>query len=159
MWTSFRSCPKRPGHMVRRLDVEGKGMPAPPSPSARTNQRRPGNSRLPGRRVLASTRAGVLQTTSWAKKPRPTSLVNRPCFAAAPARLCRRASRRSLSRPVTSPEMAYFECLHEMKPICDLMYESGIAGMRFSISETASRRHHPWPARRQQADQDRDEKS
>ena len=56
------------------------------------------------------------------------------------------------------PEMAYFECLHELKLICDLMYESGIAGMRFSISETAKYGDITrGPARREQADEGRDE--
>ena len=51
-------------------------------------------------------------------------------------RSCRPGSRRS-SRPATSPRSAYFECLHELKLIVDLMYEGGIAGMRYSISDTA----------------------
>ena len=51
-------------------------------------------------------------------------------------RSCRPASRR-WSRPATSPRSAYFECLHEVKLIVDLMYEEGIAGMRYSISDTA----------------------
>ena len=70
------------------------------------------------------------------KRRRRTFSASRPCSAAARRRSSRPGTRR-WSRPGTRPEMAYFECLHELKLIVDLIYEGGISNMRYSISNTA----------------------
>jgi len=110
--------PKGPGHIVRRQYTEGKGVPAliaiyqNPSKKARKNA-------LAWAKGIGGTRAGVLETTF--QEETETDLFG---FE-------------TLVEAGYSPEMAYFECLHELKLIVDLMNEAGIAGMRFSISETA----------------------
>ena len=126
--------PKGPGHTVRRQYVEGKGVPsliAVYQDPAKT----PKKSRSPGPRASAA-RAPASSKPISRKRPKPICSANKPCCAAARARWCRPDLKPS-SRPVTQPEMAYFECLHELKLIADLMNEAGISGMRFSISETA----------------------
>lgn len=126
--------PKGPGHMVRRLYVEGKGMPALIAVA-------PGSSKSAKKTALAwakgigSTRAGVLQTTF--KEECETDLFGEQAVLCGGASALVQAGFETLVEAGYQPEMAYFECLHELKLICDLMYESGIAGMRFSISETA----------------------
>jgi ketol-acid reductoisomerase len=126
--------PKGPGHMVRRLYVEGKGMPALIAVA-------PGSSKAAKKTALAwakgigSTRAGVLQTTF--KEECETDLFGEQAVLCGGASALVQAGFETLVEAGYQPEMAYFECLHELKLICDLMYESGIAGMRFSISETA----------------------
>jgi ketol-acid reductoisomerase len=126
--------PKGPGHMVRRLYVEGKGMPALIALA-------PGSSKLAKAHALAwakgigSTKAGVLQTTF--KEECETDLFGEQAVLCGGASALVQAGFETLVEAGYQPEMAYFECLHELKLICDLMYESGIAGMRFSISETA----------------------
>ncbi len=126
--------PKGPGHMVRRLYVEGKGMPALIAVA-------PGGSKQAKKAALAwakgigSTKAGVLQTSF--KEECETDLFGEQAVLCGGAAALVQAGFETLVEAGYQPEMAYFECLHELKLICDLMYESGIAGMRFSISETA----------------------
>jgi ketol-acid reductoisomerase len=126
--------PKGPGHMVRRLYVEGKGMPA----LVAVFQDRSGQARqkaLAWAKGIGSTRAGVLQTTF--KEETETDLFGEQAVLCGGASALVQAGFETLVEAGYQPEMAYFECLHELKLICDLMYESGIAGMRFSVSETA----------------------
>jgi ketol-acid reductoisomerase len=126
--------PKGPGHMVRRLYVEGKGMPA----LIAVKQDRSGKARktaLAWADGIGSTRAGVLQTTF--KEETETDLFGEQAVLCGGASALVQAGFETLVEAGYQPEMAYFECLHELKLICDLMYESGIAGMRFSVSETA----------------------
>ncbi|HEY5079688.1 MAG TPA: ketol-acid reductoisomerase [Opitutaceae bacterium] len=126
--------PKGPGHMVRRLYVEGKGMPA----LVAVFQDRSGKAKqnaLAWAKGIGSTRAGVLQTTF--KEETETDLFGEQAVLCGGASALVQAGFETLVEAGYQPEMAYFECLHELKLICDLMYESGIAGMRFSISETA----------------------
>jgi ketol-acid reductoisomerase len=126
--------PKGPGHMVRRLYVEGKGMPA----LVAVFQDRSGTAKrtaLAWAKGIGSTRAGVLQTTF--KEETETDLFGEQAVLCGGASALVQAGFETLVEAGYQPEMAYFECLHELKLICDLMYESGIAGMRFSISETA----------------------
>jgi ketol-acid reductoisomerase len=126
--------PKGPGHMVRRLYVEGKGMPA----LVAVFQNRSGKAKaaaLAWAKGIGSTRAGVLQTTF--KEEAETDLFGEQAVLCGGASALVQAGFETLVEAGYQPEMAYFECLHELKLICDLMYESGIAGMRFSISETA----------------------
>ncbi|MDE3084710.1 MAG: ketol-acid reductoisomerase [Verrucomicrobiota bacterium] len=126
--------PKGPGHMVRRLYAEGKGMPCLiavfQDPSKQGKQ-----LALAWAKGIGSTRAGVLQTTF--KEEAETDLFGEQVVLCGGASALVQAGFETLVAAGYQPEMAYFECLHELKLICDLMYESGIAGMRFSISETA----------------------
>jgi len=126
--------PKGPGHMVRRLYVEGKGMPA--LIAVGQNASKQGKkTALAWAKGIGSTRAGVLETTF--KEETETDLFGEQAVLCGGASALVQAGFETLVEAGYQPEMAYFECLHELKLICDLMYESGIAGMRFSISETA----------------------
>ena len=126
--------PKGPGHMVRRLYVEGKGMPALIA-VGQDKSRQAKKTALAWAKGIGSTRAGVLQTTF--KEETETDLFGEQAVLCGGASALVQAGFETLVEAGYQPEMAYFECLHELKLICDLMYESGIAGMRFSISETA----------------------
>ena len=126
--------PKGPGHLVRRLYVEGKGMPALVAvfqDRSRTARRQA----LAWAKGIGSTRAGVLQTTF--KEETETDLFGEQAVLCGGASALVQAGFETLVEAGYQPEMAYFECLHELKLIVDLMNEAGIAGMRFSISETA----------------------
>jgi len=126
--------PKGPGHMVRRLYTEGKGMPS----LIAVFQDKSGQAKkfaLAWAKGIGSTRAGVLQTTF--KEEAETDLFGEQAVLCGGASALVQAGFETLVEAGYQPEMAYFECLHELKLICDLMYESGIAGMRFSVSETA----------------------
>ncbi len=126
--------PKGPGHIVRRQFTEGKGVPAliaiyqNPSKQAR-------KTALAWAKGVGGTRAGVLETTF--KEETETDLFGEQTVLCGGACALVQAGFEVLTEAGYSPEMAYFECLHELKLIVDLMNESGIAGMRFSISETA----------------------
>lgn len=126
--------PKGPGHMVRRLYQEGKGMPALIAVQ-QNKSRKAKKTALAWAKGIGSTRAGVLQTTF--KEETETDLFGEQAVLCGGASALVQAGFETLVEAGYQPEMAYFECLHELKLICDLMYESGIAGMRFSISETA----------------------
>ena len=126
--------PKGPGHIVRRQFTEGKGVPAliaiyqNPSKQAR-------KTALAWAKGVGGTRAGVLETTF--KEETETDLFGEQTVLCGGASALVQAGFEVLTEAGYSPEMAYFECLHELKLIVDLMNEAGIAGMRFSISETA----------------------
>src|SRR5208282_4649291 len=126
--------PKGPGHIVRRQFVEGKGVP-----SLIGVYQDPGKKSkkiaLAWAKGIGATRAGVLQTSF--KEETETDLFGEQTVLRGGATALVLAGYETLVEAGYQPEMAYFECLHELKLICDLMYESGIAGMRFSISETA----------------------
>ena len=126
--------PKGPGHMVRRLYAEGKGMPALIA-VAQDKSKTAKKIALAWAKGIGSTRAGVLQTSF--KEETETDLFGEQAVLCGGASALVQAGFETLVEAGYQPEMAYFECLHELKLICDLMYESGIAGMRFSISETA----------------------
>jgi ketol-acid reductoisomerase len=126
--------PKGPGHLVRRLYVEGKGMPALIAVLQGSSSKAKRHA-LAWAKGIGSTRAGVLQTTF--KEETETDLFGEQAVLCGGASALVQAGFETLVEAGYQPEMAYFECLHELKLICDLMYESGIAGMRFSISETA----------------------
>ncbi len=126
--------PKGPGHMVRRLYDEGKGMPALIAVfQNKTKQAK--KLALAWAKGIGSTRAGVLETTF--KEECETDLFGEQAVLCGGTSALVQAGFETLVEAGYQPEMAYFECLHELKLICDLMYESGIAGMRFSVSETA----------------------
>jgi ketol-acid reductoisomerase len=126
--------PKGPGHLVRRLYTEGKGMPALIA-VAQNKSRQAKKTALAWAKGIGSTRAGVLETSF--KEETETDLFGEQAVLCGGASALVQAGFETLVEAGYQPEMAYFECLHELKLICDLMYESGIAGMRFSISETA----------------------
>ncbi len=126
--------PKGPGHIVRRQFTEGKGVPA-----LIAIHQNPGKDAkkiaLAWAKGIGGTRGGVLETTF--KEETETDLFGEQTVLCGGASALVQAGFETLIEAGYSPEMAYFECLHELKLIVDLMNESGIAGMRFSISETA----------------------
>lgn len=126
--------PKGPGHVVRSQYVEGKGVPAliAIAQDADKNARKIALSWAKG---IGSARAGVLETTF--KEETETDLFGEQAVLCGGASALVMAGFETLVEAGYQPEMAYFECLHELKLIVDLMVESGISGMRFSISETA----------------------
>ncbi len=126
--------PKGPGHIVRRQYTEGKGVPAliamyqNPSKQAK-------KVALAWAKGIGGTRAGVIETTF--KEETETDLFGEQTVLCGGASALVQAGYEVLVEAGYQPEMAYFECLHELKLIVDLMNEAGISGMRFSISETA----------------------
>src|SRR5882672_185328 len=126
--------PKGPGHIVRRQYLEGKGVPALigvyQNPSGKAKQ-----VALAWARGIGGTRAGVIETTF--KEETETDLFGEQTVLCGGASALIQAGYDTLVAAGYQPEMAYFECLHELKLIVDLMYEAGISGMRFSISDTA----------------------
>ena len=126
--------PKGPGHIVRRQYSEGKGVPA----LIAVFQNASGNAKkvaLAWARGIGGTRAGVIETSF--KEETETDLFGEQTVLCGGASALVQAGFETLVEAGYSPEMAYFECLHELKLIVDLMNEAGISGMRFSISETA----------------------
>jgi len=126
--------PKGPGHMVRSLYAEGKGMPALIA-VFQDKSRRPKKLALAWAKGIGSTRTGVVQTTF--KEETETDLFGEQAVLCGGASALIQAGFETLVEAGYQPELAYFECLHELKLICDLIYQSGIAGMRFSIADTA----------------------
>jgi ketol-acid reductoisomerase len=126
--------PKGPGHIVRRQFTEGKGVPAliavyqNPSRNAR-------KVALAWAKGIGGTRAGVIETSF--QEETETDLFGEQTVLCGGASALVQAGFEVLVEAGYQPEMAYFECLHELKLIVDLMNEAGISGMRFSISETA----------------------
>src|SRR5437016_5296635 len=126
--------PKGPGHIVRRQYLEGKGVPSliavyrNPSKQAK-------KVALAWAKGIGATRAGVIETTF--KEETETDLFGEQTVLCGGASALILAGYETLVEAGYQPEMAYFECLHEMKLIVDLMNEAGISGMRFSVSETA----------------------
>jgi ketol-acid reductoisomerase len=126
--------PKGPGHIVRRQFTEGKGVPSLiavyQNPSKQAKE-----VALAWAKGIGGTRAGVLETTF--KEETETDLFGEQTVLCGGVTALVQAGYETLVEAGYQPEMAYFECLHELKLIVDLMNEAGIAGMRFSISETA----------------------
>jgi ketol-acid reductoisomerase len=126
--------PKGPGHLVRRLYTEGIGVPA----LLAIHQNHTGKAREIGlayARGLGATRAGVIETTF--KEETETDLFGEQVVLCGGTSELIRAGFDTLVEAGYQPEIAYFECLHELKLIVDLIYERGITGMRESISNTA----------------------
>jgi ketol-acid reductoisomerase len=126
--------PKGPGHIVRRQYTEGKGVP-----SLIAVYQNPGKDAkaiaLAWAKGIGATRAGVLQTSF--KEETETDLFGEQTVLCGGLSALTLAGYETLVEAGYQPEMAYFECLHELKLIADLMNEAGISGMRFSVSETA----------------------
>jgi ketol-acid reductoisomerase len=126
--------PKGPGHLVRRLFTEGSGVPG----LVAVAQDATGNARalsLAYAKGIGCTRGGVIETTF--KDETETDLFGEQAVLCGGASELVQAGFETLVEAGYDPEMAYFECLHELKLIVDLMYEKGLAGMRYSISNTA----------------------
>jgi ketol-acid reductoisomerase len=127
--------PKGPGHLVRRTYTEGGGVPS----LMAVHQDASGKAHdlaLSYAHALGATRAGVLDTT-FDEETETDLFGEQVVLCGGLTALVTRPGSRPWSNAGYQPESAYFECLHELKLIVDLMYEQGIAGMRFSISDTA----------------------
>ncbi|MEM1332481.1 MAG: ketol-acid reductoisomerase [Actinomycetota bacterium] len=126
--------PKGPGHLVRRTYTEGGGVPS----LIAVEQDATGNARALAMSYAdanGGTRAGVIETTFTEETE--TDLFGEQAVLCGGLTELVRSGFEVLTEAGYAPEMAYFECLHEVKLIVDLMYEEGIAGMRYSISDTA----------------------
>ena len=130
----FMVAPKGPGHLVRRVFTEGKGVPC----LLAVHQDYSGHCRdlaLAYARGIGGTRAGVLATTF--KEETETDLFGEQAILCGGITALITAGFETLVEAGYQPESAYFECMHEMKLIVDLMYEGGMAAMRHSVSDTA----------------------
>ena len=125
--------PKGPGHIVRRQYTEGKGVPS--LIAVYQGGKAAKQIALAWAHGIGGTRAGVIETNF--KEETETDLFGEQTVLCGGACALVQAGFETLVEAGYSPEMAYFECLHELKLIVDLMNEAGISGMRFSISETA----------------------
>jgi ketol-acid reductoisomerase len=126
--------PKSPGHLLRRQFAEGRGVPA----LLAIGQDATGKAKriaLAYARGLGSTRAGVIETTF--KEETETDLFGEQAVLCGGVTALIQAGFETLMEAGYQPEVAYFECLHELKLIVDLIYEGGIANMRYSVSDTA----------------------
>jgi ketol-acid reductoisomerase len=126
--------PKGPGHLVRRQYLEGSGVPC----LVAIAQDASGSAlelALAYAKGIGGTRGGVIETTF--KDETETDLFGEQAVLCGGASELVQAGFETLVDAGYDPQMAYFECLHELKLIVDLMYEKGLQGMRFSISNTA----------------------
>jgi ketol-acid reductoisomerase len=126
--------PKGPGHLVRRQFVDGKGVPV----LVAVEQDATGNAlalALSYAKGIGGTRAGAIRTTF--KEETETDLFGEQAVLCGGASALVQTGFEVLTEAGYAPEIAYFECLHELKLIVDLMYEGGIARMRYSVSDTA----------------------
>ncbi len=130
----FMVAPKGPGHLVRWMYTEGKGVPA----LVAIYQDASGTCKekaLAYAKGIGATRAGVIETTF--KEETETDLFGEQMILCGGVTALIKAGFETLVEAGYQPEVAYFECLHELKLIVDLIYEHGISGMRYSISDTA----------------------
>src|SRR5437588_6622206 len=126
--------PKGPGHLVRRQFLEGSGVPG----LVAVHQDATGNAlglALAYAKGIGCTRGGVIETSF--KDETETDLFGEQAVLCGGVTELVRAGYETLTEAGYDPRLAYFEVLHELKLIVDLMYEKGIAGMRYSISNTA----------------------
>src|SRR5487761_1009989 len=126
--------PKGPGHLVRRQYTEGSGVPC----LVAVHQDPTGNAlalALAYAKGIGCTRGGVIETTF--KDETETDLFGEQAVLCGGATELVRAGYETLVDAGYDPRLAYFECMHELKLIADLMYEKGIQGMHYSISNTA----------------------
>jgi len=128
------AAPKGPGHLVRRQYTEGSGVPG----LIAVHQDASGKAKdlaLAYAKGIGCTRGGVFETTF--REETETDLFGEQAVLCGGASALVQAGFDTLVEAGYDPQMAYFECLHELKLIVDLMYEKGLAGMRYSISNTA----------------------
>jgi len=130
----FMVAPKGPGHLVRRMYEEKKGVPC----LVAVEQDASGNAldvALAYAKGIGGTKAGAIETT-FAEETE-TDLFGEQVVLCGGVTSLIKAGFETLVEAGYQPEVAYFECLHELKLIVDLIYEAGISGMRYSISDTA----------------------
>lgn len=130
----FMVAPKGPGHLVRRVYSEGAGVPC----LLAVHQDASGHAHdigLAYARGIGGTRAGVLETTFMEETE--TDLFGEQCVLCGGVTALIKAGFEVLVEAGYKPESAYFECMHEMKLIVDLLYEGGMGKMRYSVSDTA----------------------
>ncbi|WP_093617515.1 ketol-acid reductoisomerase [Actinoplanes philippinensis] len=126
--------PKGPGHLVRRQFADGKGVPC----LVAVEQDPTGDGlalALSYAKAIGGTRAGVIETTFTEETE--TDLFGEQAVLAGGVSALVQTGFEVLTEAGYAPEIAYFECLHELKLIVDLMYEGGLARMRYSVSDTA----------------------
>ncbi|HEY7677939.1 MAG TPA: ketol-acid reductoisomerase, partial [Candidatus Methylomirabilis sp.] len=126
--------PKAPGHMMRQVFTEGSGVPA----LLAVHQDASGKAKemaLAYAKGVGCTRAGVLETTF--REETETDLFGEQTVLCGGISALTKAAFETLVEAGYQPECAYFECLHELKLIVDLMYQGGLAYMRYSVSDTA----------------------
>ncbi|NLY88657.1 MAG: ketol-acid reductoisomerase [Firmicutes bacterium] len=126
--------PKGPGHLVRRVFTEGAGVPC----LIAVHQDASGKAKetaLAYAKGIGGGRAGILETTF--KEETETDLFGEQAVLCGGVTELIKAGFDTLVEAGYQPEIAYFECLHELKLIVDLIYEGGISRMRYSISDTA----------------------
>jgi len=130
----FMAAPKSPGHLVRAQYVKGEGVPmliaVHQDPSGRTR-----DVALAYACAIGGGRAGIIETTF--REETETDLFGEQAVLCGGTTALIMAGYETLVEAGYAPEMAYFECLHELKLIVDLIYEGGISNMRYSISNTA----------------------
>lgn len=126
--------PKGPGHLVRRLFESGGGTPALLAVHQNATERAK-QLALAYAKGIGCTRAGVLETTF--REETETDLFGEQAVLCGGSTALIKAAFDTLVAAGYQPELAYFECMHELKLITDLMYEGGMAFMRYSISDTA----------------------
>jgi ketol-acid reductoisomerase len=130
----FMVAPKGPGHLVRSVFVEGGGVPCLIAIHQNASKKAK-KMALAYAKCIGGTRAGVLETT-FAEETETDLFGEQTVLCGGVTRLVM-AGFETLVEAGYQPEIAYFECLHELKLITDLMYMGGIAWMRYSISDTA----------------------
>jgi len=131
----FMVAPKSPGHLMRRVYTEGGGVPG----LLAVEQDASGRARDLGLAYawgIGCTRAGVIETTF--KEETETDLFGEQSVLCGGVTSLIKMGFETLVGAGYQPEIAYFECLHELKLIVDLIYEGGLAGMRYSVSDTAT---------------------
>jgi ketol-acid reductoisomerase len=126
--------PKGPGHLVRRTYTEGGGVPCLIAVAQDASGHAHGLA-LAYADAIGGARAGVLETTF--EEETETDLFGEQVVLCGGLTALVQAGFETLVEAGYQPESAYFECLHELKLIVDLMYEQGVAGMRYSVSDTA----------------------
>lgn len=126
--------PKGPGHLVRSTYTQGGGVPALIAVS-RDSSGKARDVALSYAAAIGSARGGVIETNF--REETETDLFGEQAVLCGGTTALVQAGFETLVEAGYAPEMAYFECLHELKLIVDLMYEGGIANMRYSISNTA----------------------
>ena len=130
----FMVAPKSPGHLVRRMYVKGAGVPG----LVAVQQDYSGQAREIGLAYacgIGCTRAGVIETSF--QEETETDLFGEQCVLCGGVTQLVKTGFETLVMAGYQPEIAYFECLHELKLIVDLIYEGGMSYMRYSISDTA----------------------
>ena len=130
----FMVAPKSPGHLVRRMYQQGNGVPA----LVAVHQDYTGKClqrALAYAKGLGSTRAGVIETTF--QEETETDLFGEQAVLCGGVTALIKASFDTLVEAGYQPEIAYFECMHELKLIVDLLYEGGMSWMRYSVSDVA----------------------